>query len=746
MKAQHKFTVIFFFIVSSLFGQDYTLKINESQHRIEFVNKDKVLLVVDSIKFNYVLADKYKIIQQSDSKIQLQVHFSKVSDFNKVESEEDHDVLINFERKGDTWHIFTHPEWANDISIFMKDVQEHYFGICEGLQPDNDKSPDLRGKIVDFKAEGESSRIYENYASAWSAFYMSSNGYGSFFNTFAEGQYKFAINGQSEIYHRTGKLDWYLFFGTNGNEIITQYYNITGSPKKVPLWSCGTLFWRDENKGGKDEILNDVKKYTEAQIPLSTVYVDRPYSNGKNGWSEMDFSPEFANPAQWIGILKNQYNLRFMTWIGSCTFMDTSFPGILPGFMSYLDLSNPAAVKEFDKRLNAKQYAVGVVGHKMDRAEEFFPEGEPWYDGTPISERRNKYIFLYSKVVDSILTAHLGVDNFNFSRTAMQGSHKYLSALWGGDVRPSFAGMSGNLANAIRCGFLGYPDWGTDCGGYLGEKGRISEELYYRWVQWATWVGLFEVKIDGAGGKGEDRAPWKYSEAFLKKYRDASIEHMQLVPYVYSKINNAAKEGVLMKPLAYVDLSDTKTYNIWNEYIFGNDFLVAPVTNTDSVKNIYFPAGNWIDWYAPTNTYAGKTTAVITLSKDHIPVYVRENALFITGNNILIGNTKCWKKNLTPELFVHAFPGKENFSSEFTYVDLLDNNKLKVFNMTQSNGIATIHIEAVNEKSSLVIHTPTKVKEIKLDGKAVKYSFNAKTETISIALPKAKGCTLEIIK
>jgi hypothetical protein len=71
--------------------------------------------------------------------------------------------------------------------------------------------------------------------------------------------------------------------------------------------------------------------------------------------------------------------------------------------------------------------------------------------------------------------------------------------------------MAGNQANAMRSRFLGFPVWGNDTDGYLG-AGKIDEERYARWLQWSAWNGLFEVKIDGAGGQGEDRPPWKYSE------------------------------------------------------------------------------------------------------------------------------------------------------------------------------------------------------------------------------------------
>jgi len=56
---------------------------------------------------------------------------------------------------------------------------------------------------------------------------MRSKGYASFFDTFAEGRYTLGINGETELYHHTGKLDWYVFYGKNGDEILRHYYSVS---------------------------------------------------------------------------------------------------------------------------------------------------------------------------------------------------------------------------------------------------------------------------------------------------------------------------------------------------------------------------------------------------------------------------------------------------------------------------------------------------------------------------------------
>ena len=413
---------------------------------------------------------------------------------------------------------------------------------------------------------------------------------------------------------------------------------------------------------------------TDLKIPLTGLMLDRPYSNGADEWSKMDFNKRFSNPKEWVSELNNKYGLQFMTWVGSLTFADKDFPGLLPGFKGYIDLTNPQAVKEFEERLKTNQYSVNVRGHKMDRGDEEFPATEFWYDKTPESEHRNKYIYLYSKVIDKFLNDSYGKDEFNYARSAYQRCQPYLSAVWGSDSRSSWDGLASSIANSVRVGFMGFPSWGSDVGGYLG--GRISEKLYARWLEFGSWSGMFETKLDNAGGKGEDRPPWKYSKELQSIFRDACEQRMKFLPYIYSSLNTSYKNGVMMKPLSYEYPNDPKTYGIWNEYLFGNAFLVAPIYDSLNVREVYLPKGKWYDYNDISKSYDGGRTIQVTLPLNKYPVFIKANSIYVTGN-IFQGNNKIWESNYQKSLSIHVIPGRDGEKTSFSYVDLFDGNKEK---------------------------------------------------------------------
>lgn len=651
----------------SVCAANVSVKLSNESKGFSLFRSDTKLLELEALAFDFIEPDSVKVVSQSNDEIVLQLFFTWINPDGTEETiQQSTDLIIDI--KPDFVRLHAHPKWANYLQLTLKDLGGAYYGLQQTLYPANKKTPNLRNATIDVEVNGEAYRYHENYASVYSAFYYNSNGYASFFDTFASGRYNLSQAGKTVITHNTGKLDWYLFTGEY-KTIYTNYYSVIGRPKYVPEWACGPIIWRDDNSGS-DEILEDVKKFTQLKIPFTSIFVDRPYSNGTHGWSKMDFSSEFANPDKWISTLNDHYGVEFMSWITPATFGDQDFPGLLAGHFGYFDLTNSEAVSEFNRRLDLNQYKFGVKGHKLDRADEHFPVSEKWADNTDIYQRRNKYPYLYARVTDSLLNKAWGLDNVNFARAAFHRSQPYLTAVWGGDVRTCWDGLASNIANAMRCSFMGFPNWGSDVGGYLGE-GYISEDLYARWLQFGVWTGFYEVKLDGAGGSGQERTPWQYPEEFQKLYADIFSERMEILPYVYSMLNSAAESGPLMKPMAMVYPSDKRYVDCWDQYMFGDAFLVAPIYSKSTARNVILPEGDWYDYYTKKK-YDGNKIVNVNKPINEFPVFIKAGSLFCKGQ-IISGNSKRWQtvKNKVNLYFV---PGE---SCEFVLID--PSTQLKVY-------------------------------------------------------------------
>jgi len=636
------------------------------------------------------------------------------------------------------------PSWANHINIETRDLGGHAFGLIERLFPDNRRSPDLRGEVVDVYARGKTDTYAEDHVNAWSAFYMNSRGFASFFDTFARGRYAFAQDGQNEIYHETGELDWYLFYGPTGDRILEGYYDVIGRPKSLPMWALGPVFWRDAFDG-KDQILSDVRGFTQHQIPMTALWIDRPYSDGNRNWSEMNFNEKFATPDEWISTIRDRYGIKVMTWVAPMVFSaESDFPGLFPTYKGYFDLTDPKAVSEFARRLNENQYAVGVQGHKMDRGAEVFPNEMRWHDGTPLPKRPNKYVWLYGKTVDDIISEAWGQDHFIFSRAGMHRMQPHVQALWGGDVRTSWAGMSGNQANAMRTGFMGFPVWGTDVGGYVG-RGRTPKVLYARWLQWGVWNGFFEIKVDGEGSQGRDRLPWTYDQELLRIFRQACRQRMRLLPYLYSQANTSHKNGVLMKPLAYAYPADTSTYDVWDEYLFGEAFLVAPVFSPEGEREVYLPEGRWHDFHDLSTSYEGGQTINVNPPLDRIPVFVKANAIYVTGD-VYAGNAKRWREAAAADrsLTIHAVPGAAGQQHTFDYLDYLDDDQEKPIRLTRTSDQIHLTAEALSLGGTIHVKCPEEPTQVTLNGEDVRYQYESTTGILQLSFDQNKAIDLKV--
>ena len=94
--------------------------------------------------------------------------------------------------------------------------------------------------------------------------------------------------------------------------------------------------------------------------------------------------------------------------------------------------------------------------------------------------------------------------------------------------------------------------------------------------------------------------PWYYNNrtdlpvnTICKKYVDL---HESLVfPYLIKYAQLATQTGEpIIRPLWWADNSDSNTYLVDDQFLVGNDILVAPIVNESTYKrDIYIPAGSW---------------------------------------------------------------------------------------------------------------------------------------------------------
>jgi alpha-glucosidase/alpha-D-xyloside xylohydrolase len=189
------------------------------------------------------------------------------------------------------------------------------------------------------------------------------------------------------------------------------------------------------------------------------------------------------------------------------------------------------------------------------------------------------------------------------------------------------------------------PFWGTDIGGFYPTRDReYTGELYARWFEFAAFCPLFRSHgrtwhlhlpwgwNTGETGPVESRPAPDSSELHnaavepvCKKYLDLRY---QLMPYTYTITRQARDTGMpLMRALWLQYPRDPEAVKLGDEYLWGKNILVAPVTEKAAQsKRVYLPAGDWFDWWNGEKISGGKwIERPVDLAT--MPIYVRAGAI-----------------------------------------------------------------------------------------------------------------------
>ena len=176
--------------------------------------------------------------------------------------------------------------------------------------------------------------------------------------------------------------------------------------------------------------------------------------------------------------------------------------------------------------------------------------------------------------------------------------------------------------SAISHDIGGFNNDGTQAKGAEAGSTKLADDLYARWVQ----LGTFQP-IDRLHGNHSDRLPWQYGPAANASAKKFLNLREKLLPYTYRTASESTRTGTpIVRPLYLAYPNEQEAYaTAGAEYLYGPDYLVAPVTTpgTSATTTVWFPPGStWKDYFTGL-VYRGGTTARITTTLDTMPVFVR---------------------------------------------------------------------------------------------------------------------------
>jgi alpha-D-xyloside xylohydrolase len=308
---------------------------------------------------------------------------------------------------------------------------------------------------------------------------------------------------------------------------------------------------------------------------------------------------------------------------------------------------------------------MGVATFKTDFAEQS-PIDAVYHDGRTGIEMHNIYPMLYNKAAFELTEKYHG-RGLVWGRAGYSGSQRY-PVQWGGDSYASFPQMTGQLRGLLGYGMSGVPFCSHDVGGFdyqprAFDFGNLDDfprdpEVYIRWLQF----GVFSSHLR-AHGK-QPREPWEYGDQAAQIAMKYLKLRYRLLPYIYSQAVCSARTSLpMVRPLVLEHQDDPNTENIDLQYLFGSDFLVAPILTRSNQRRVYLPAGGWFDYWTKEFHHGGQWIET-DASLDTLPLWVKSGAIIPYGPEMNYVN----EKSLNP-LTLEIYGIADIYDGELTIYD-----------------------------------------------------------------------------
>ena len=411
----------------------------------------------------------------------------------------------------------------------------------------------------------------------------------------------------SEFYSKMGDgIDYYVFVGENIDKVISEYRQLTGKAVMLPRWAFG--YWQSKERyQTQDELISVGKKYREKKIPIDVMVQDWEWwERGK--WSGMEFDKtRFPDPKKMMDELhKNNLHAIISVWpsigVESRMHEDLDKRGFLLkpicyGNARYVDIYNPEAIDLYNEYVYRNVYSQDFDGWWHDTTEpeiiNTLTKEAHQYELERLDNNHlgsftrylNPYVLvMLDKVYEKWTSAGKQKRACILTRSAFAGLQRDGAITWSGDIGASWEIFKDQITAAINFCMSGLPYWTFDIGAFFigayggifsyGAKNPAYQEFFTRMFQFGSFCPIFR-----AHGTNAPREMWEMGEFMPVLVKFDKLRY-KLIPYIYSLAGRIYFEDYTMMRGLTMDFPDDKNvYEIKDEYMFGDNILVAPVTD-----------------------------------------------------------------------------------------------------------------------------------------------------------------------
>lgn len=512
---------------------------------------------------------------------------------------------------------------------------EHFFGL--GLQL---KAFNLTGKKYVLRVNADPvAETGDSHAPV--PFFVSNKGYGIYIDTARYAEFDFGrfhvknkkaiaerqIATSTEDLYKTAELskdavitvqipvaqgvDIYIIEGETITDVVAQYNTLSGGGCDVPEWGLGVMYRCCANYS-QEQVLQTVKYFEEKDMPLSIIGLEP-------GWQTRAYSCSFVwnydlypNPQEMVETLYAKgYHINL--WEHAFTHPESPmYNNLLPYSGNYEvwnglvpDFSCQQA-KDIFTEYHEKKVSFGLIdGYKLDECDGSdytkgwtFPLCSEFPSGMDGEQYHSLFGTLYMQTILSVTG-----ETLSEVRNAGALCASYPFVLYS-DLYDHGDFIRG-LTTAGFSGLLWTPE----------VRHAESKEEFIRRLQSVVFSPQCLIN-----GWYCEELPWVSFDC-EKEVRELLKERMNLIPRLQLAFKKYKENGIAPIRALVSDYSDDcETYQIDNQYLLGEDLLVAPIIYGENKRRVYIPKGCWIDYWTGEKVNNGW----LEIQTEKIPVYIKQ--------------------------------------------------------------------------------------------------------------------------
>lgn len=646
------------------------------------------------------------------------------------------------------------------------DEEDHFYGFGEktGFLDKRGEKMTMWNSDVYAPHNPETDALYQSIPYFMTV--RNGNASGIFFDNTFKTTFDFKSNNDTYSFSAEGgQLDYYILAGPTPKDVIEQYTDLTGRMPLPPKWALGYHQSKYSYKS-EQEVRELVSKFKQKQIPIDAIYFDIHYMNGYRVFT-FDRAA-FPDPKKLISGLKQEgihvvpivdpgvkkdpnYHIykegvlqnHFCKYLEGDLYLDEVWPGI----SAFPDFTKTETQKWWGKK-HSFYTDLGIEGIWNDMNEPAVFNKTKTMDLDVVhdndgdlkthQELHNVYGLLMGKATYEGLEQQLnGKRPFLLTRAGYAGIQRY-AAVWTGDNRSFWEHLEMSLPMCMNLGVSGIPFSGPDVGGFAHDS---NGQLLTRWMQ----VGAFTPFFRNHNALDTVRQePWSFGEKYEKIIKKYIQLRYQWLPHLYTLFMEASRTGIpVMRPLFLEYPNDPKTTNLSDQFLIGDNVLIAPIMRPDTYHRVvYLPEGDWVDYWTD-DSFQGGIHILVEADLETLPIFIKKGSMIAHG--AIKHSTMASETNME----IHLYP---NEKGEMTYTLYDDDGETFAYEkgdyflkkITCQQTPNDIQLSINNENTSikpswnewtLVIHLLQEPKKVFVNHEEIKndrLTFNKEKHTFSI--------------